>query len=128
MKISYKKWQLNSKLILAVIWLVYFLVRLFSNVLDWLDYGWLIFSIGHFCLYFYQKKYQYILLENGILMINGPWGKQFNLAEITQIKKFAGDYIIKTPHREVTISTHAITPKDLPKLDEVFQKINIERE
>jgi len=36
-----------------------------------------------------------LTIENGIINVNGPFGKKLNLTEIKRIKKFAGDYIRK---------------------------------
>ena len=97
MKIHYKKRQLNFNLIFGIIWFVYFFVQFyFDDKLHWIDYGWILISLTYFGIYFYQKKYKYVSIENGIITVNGPFGKKLNLTEIKRIKKFAGDYIIKT--------------------------------
>jgi hypothetical protein len=43
---------------------------------------------------FYQRQNKYLTIENGFKE-NSPFGKKINLTDIKQIKKFAGDYIIK---------------------------------
>ena len=109
MKIQYKKRQLNFNLIFGIIWLTYFFVKLiFDEELHWIDYGWTLISLTYFGTYFYQKKY--VSIENGILTVNGPFEKKLNLTEIKRIKKFAGDYIIKTDKKELTINTQIIEP------------------
>jgi hypothetical protein len=92
----------------------------------WMDYGYLVFGILYLILYFYQKKYQYLTLENGILKINGSFGKKINLTEIKRIKKFAGDYILKTDKKELTINTQIIDPKSLAELNAELEKLNVE--
>jgi hypothetical protein len=44
---------------------------------------------------FYQRQNKYLTIENGFIKENSPFGKKINLTDIKQIKKFAGDYIIK---------------------------------
>lgn len=126
MKIQVKKRQLNFNLIFGIIWLVFFAIKLLSVELHWIDYGWIFISLAYFGLYFYQKKYKSLTIENGIILVNGPFGKKINLAEIKQIKKFAGDYIIKTDKKEVTINTQIIDPKALTKLNAELEKLNVE--
>ena len=127
MKIGYKKRHLNINLILGIIWLVWFFVFDFNKEeMNWTDYGWLVISIAYLSIYFYQKKYKYVSIENGILTVNGPIGKKLNLTEIKRIKKFAGDYILKTDKKELTINTQIIDPNSLAELNAVFGKLNVE--
>jgi hypothetical protein len=67
-----------------------------------------------------------VSIENGILTVNGPFGKKLNLNEIKQIKKFAGDYIIKTEKKELTINTQIIDPNSLVELNAELEKLNVE--
>lgn len=127
MKIQYKKRQLNFNLIFGIIWLTYFLVKLiFDEELHWIDYGWILISLTYFGTYFYQKKFKYVSIENGILTVNGPLGKKLNLTEIKRIKKFTGDYIIKTDKKELTINTQIIDPNSLTELNTELEKLNVE--
>ena len=127
MKIGYKKRHLNVNLIFGLIWLVWFFVGVFGKEEpNWTDYGWLVISIAYLSIYFYQKKYKYVSIENGILSVNGPIGKKLNLTEIKRIKKFAGDYILKTDKSELTINTQIIDPKSLPELNTELEKLNVE--
>ena len=127
MKIGYKKRHLNINLILGIIWLVWFFIGVFGKEEpNWTDYGWLVISIAYLSIYFYQKKYKYVSIENGILSVNGPIGKKLNLTEIKLIKKFAGDYILKTDKKELTINTQIIDPNSLAELNAVLGKLNVE--
>lgn len=127
MKIHYKKRQLNFNLIFGIIWFVYFFVQFyFDDKLHWIDYGWILISLTYFGIYFYQKKYKYVSIENGIITVNGPFGKKLNLTEIKRIKKFAGDYIIKTDKKELTINTQIIEPNSLAELNAELEKLNVE--
>ena len=77
-------------------------------------------------LYFYQRNYKYLTIENGIINLNGPFGEKINLTEIKRIKKFAGDYIIKTDKKELTINTQIIDPSSLAELNAELEKLNVE--
>ena len=126
MKIAYKKKHLNVNLILGLVWSVWFFVGVFGKEEpNWTDYGWIFFSLMYLGLYFYQKNYKYLTIENGIIKINGPLGKKLNLTEIKRIKKFAGDYIIKTDKKELTINTQIIDPNSLAELNTELEKLNV---
>jgi hypothetical protein len=92
----------------------------------WIDYGFLVLGIFYLILYFYQKQYKYLRIENEIINVNGPFGKRLNLIEIKRIKKFAGDYILKTDKLELTINTQIIDPNSLAELNAEFEKMNVE--
>ena len=93
---------------------------------NWTDYGYLVFGILYLILYFYQRQYKYLTIENGIINVNGPFGKKLNLTEIKRIKKFTEDYILKTDKNELTINTQIIDPNSLAKLNTELEKLNVE--
>ena len=127
MKIEYKTKHLNVNLILGLVWLIWFFVGVFGKEEpNWTDYGWIVISILYLGLYFYQKNYKYLTIENGIINLNGPFGKKLNLSEIKWIKKFAGDYILKTDKNELTINTQIIDPNSLAELNTELEKLNVE--
>lgn len=127
MKIGYKKKHLNVNLIFGLVWLIMFFVGVFEKEEpNWTDYGWIIISLMYLGSYFYQKNYKYLTIENGIINVNGPFGKKLNLTEIKRIKKFAGDYILKTDKKELTINTQIIEPNSLSELNAELEKLNVE--
>ena len=127
MKIAFKQRHLNASLIFGLIWSVWFFVGVFGKEEpNWTDYGWIFISLMYLGIYFYQKNYKYLTIENGIINVNGPFGKKLNLTEIKRIKKFAGDYILKTDKSELTINTQIIDPKSLTELNTELEKLNVE--
>ena len=90
----------------------------------WISYFWMAFSVLCIINYYFQKTYQYPSIENGIIKINEPFGKKLKLYEIQKIKKIAGDYILKTDHKELTINTQFIEPKSLILLNSELEKLN----
>ncbi len=126
MKITYNKKQYNLNLFIGTIWLTFFALKLFfGNDFSWLDYGWLVIAFAYFGTYYYQRKYDYVTIENGVVNVNGPFGKKINLDEVKQIKKFAGDYILTSDKKELTINTQKIQPNLLAKLDAALEKLNV---
>ena len=127
MEIKYKKKHLNVNLIFGLVWLIWFFVGVFGKEKpNWTDYGWIVISLMYLGTYFYQKNYKYLTIENGIINVNGPFGKKLILTEIKRIKKFAGDYILKTDEKELTINTQIIDPNSLAELNAELEKLNVE--
>lgn len=93
-------------MILAIAWLIYGTVLImFNDDVNWFEYGWFVFSAIYFIMYLYQKKEKYLTIENGIIRQKWPFGKKMNLNEIKRIRYFAGDYILKSEKRKLTINT-----------------------
>jgi hypothetical protein len=127
MKIEYKKRHLKINLILGIIWLVLGLLSIiFDGENRWTDYGYLFISILYLTLYFYQRQNNYLTIERGVIKINGLFGKKLKLTEIQSIKKFAGDYILKTDKKEFTINTQMIDPNSLAELNTELEKLKVE--
>lgn len=127
MKIGYKKRQMNINLIFGLIWLVWFFIGILTkDKPKWSDYGWIVISAMYFINFFYQRQNKYLTIENGFIKMNTPFGKKINLNEIKQIKKFAGDYIIKTENTELVINTQVIEPDSIVMLESELKKLNFE--
>lgn len=126
MKIKYKKTTWIVNIIAALVWLFYFGIIVFEKEEpNWIDYGWIMISLIYFGLYFYQVKYDYITIENDTIRVHGPLGKKLNLKDIKRIRKFAGDYIIKSDQTEITINTKIIDSDALHKLNTELEKLNM---
>ena len=126
MRIEYKKRHLRINLILGIVWLIFGFLGIFTKENTyWTDYGYIVISILYLVLYFYQKQNKYLTIENGILKINGSFGKKINLNDVKQIRKFAGDYILKTGKKELTINTQIIDPNSLAELNAELEKLNV---
>jgi hypothetical protein len=127
MIINYRKKRLNNYLIFGILYLTLSLLLIFTKEnRSFTDYGFLIISILYLGTHFYEKKNQYLTIGNGLFSVNQPFGKKIKLNEIKQIKKFAGDYILKTNKTELTINTQIIDEKSLVELDSELKKLNIE--
>lgn len=127
MKIGYKKRHMNINLTFGLIWLVWFFIGiLIKNEPHWADYGWIVISALYLIGYYYQRQNKYLTIENGILKVNSPFGKKINLTEIKQIKRFAGDYILKTDKTDLSINRQIIDPNSLEELDTELNKLNVE--
>ncbi|HZW63096.1 MAG TPA: hypothetical protein VFF15_05555, partial [Flavobacteriaceae bacterium] len=107
---------------------IWFFLGMLKESPLWTDYGWLVISAMYFGVYFYQRKYSYFTLGNDTIQIHGLFGKKLPLHEIKRIKKFAGDYILKTEKKELKINTQLIVPHSLKELDDALKKLDVEWE
>lgn len=127
MKIRYKKKRLKFYLIMTIFWLIFGVINLFFNDLEkWTTYIWLGISLMYIVIYSFDYFNQYLTIQNGIIKENHLFGKKISLIEIKLIKKFAGDYILKTDNKELTINTQIIDPNSLVELNAELKKLNVE--
>ena len=116
MKIRYRKKIVNSNLILGVVWLVFGAVQaIFIEDSNPFNYAWFVLSGVYFALYF-----------NGVIKQNWPLGKEMNLKEIKQIKHFAGEYILKSETKKLTINIDLIDERSLEELKIELKKLNVD--
>lgn len=127
MKIAYNKKQLNYNLTLVLICSSFFFIKFFfEEELPVIDYGWIVISLIYFCIYIYQKKHKYIIIENGFLKIQGLFKKKIELNKIKRIKVFAGDYILGADGYSLTINTLIVDSNSLNILKKELEKLNVE--
>ena len=127
MRIKYKPKHLNVNLIFGLIWLVWFFIGVFGKEEpNWTDYGWIVISLMYLGMYFYQKNYNYLSIENGFIKQNWPFGKKMNLNEIKRIRHFAGEYILKSELNKMKINIQLINEESLLELKTELKKLDVE--
>lgn len=127
MNIRYKKKRLRINLIITILWGFLVVATLFfGSKRQWFDYIYYVMFIFYLTQYFYEYKNQYLTIKDGNISRNLLFQKKkMNLNEITQVKKFAGDYILKTKREELTIYTQVIDEDSLADLDAVLSQLDL---
>ena len=129
MKVKYKKKHLNTNLFIGIAWAIFGVSTLFFvDNTSWTRYGYVVVSILYLGQYFYEYQNQYLTIQNGTIRKNSWFGKKMELNKITWIKKFAGDYILKTEKQELTINTKIVDEKSLPELNRILRELNLSPE
>lgn len=128
MKIRFKKKRLYTNLIIGLIWTVLAIITiLVNNKIRSIHHLYLIIGILYLLNYLFELTNQYLTIENGIIQKSGlfGFGKKVNLNEIIWIKKFAGDYILKTANTKLIINTQCMEEKSLDKLNSILTNLNV---
>ncbi|MDG1778817.1 MAG: hypothetical protein P8H23_05670 [Flavobacteriaceae bacterium] len=118
-------------LILGIVWIILGTLSIVTDdKIRWTDYGYLVIGILYVGHYLYDLKNQYLTIENGTIRKNGLYGywKKINLNEINWIKKFAGDYTLKTEKKELKINTELIDENSLTELNKILAELNLPSE
>lgn len=128
MKIRFKKKILHRNLIIGIVWtgLGVFSV-LVNDILRWSDYGYLLVGFLYIGHYLYDVTNQYLTIENGTIRKNilYGFGKKISLDEINAIKKFAGEYTLKTERNKLKINTDVIDNVSLTALNKILEELNV---
>jgi len=128
MKIRFKKKRLYLSAMLGIFWTGLGVFNVIEDEnLRWMDYVYLIVGILYIGHYVFDFMNQYLTIESGTIRKNPLYGfgKKINLNEINLIKKFAGDYTIKTETQKLKINTELIEENSLAELNEILRKLNL---
>lgn len=124
MKILYSKKKRKYDLFQGIFWILLFIVGvLFSDRKNIFFYLNLIMGLIH--IYLYLKVKYYLSIENNEIKQNYIFGKKINLSEIISIKHFAGEYILRTDTRKMTINISWVDESSLIDLKGELKKLNV---
>jgi predicted membrane protein len=125
MIIRYKKKRTRFLLIMIVLWFVLLIANLLFNEFNkWSQSIGIILPLLFITTYAYQYLNQYLTIENELIYLNSPFSKKMELKEIKNIKKFAGEYILKSDEKELRIDTTLIDQESLTYLNEKLKSLN----
>ena len=125
MKILYSKKQRKYHFFYALFWLLLGITGLFfsERKLSLIYLLHIFLSISYF--YKYLKGTNYLIIEKGVLKQNYIFGKKMNLAKIKTIKHFAGEYILRTYKRKMTINISCVDQSSLLDLTTELKKLDV---
>lgn len=112
---------------MGVLWLLLGIGQVWlGDKLNWIDYGWFAVSGVYLVTFLYMWHYRYLTLEEGVLRINGPFGKSVRLSEVMHIRKFAGDYILHHGGGKFKINGEVLDPLGREQLEEALRGLEAE--
>lgn len=83
-------------------------------------------GITYIVIGIYRLKGNYIIVKDGYL--KKDFGGKIFLKDVTEIKRFAGDYIFKTTHTQITIDSNAVDKKSIAELEEFVTTFKIKKQ
>ena len=125
MKILYSKKQRKYHFFYALFWLLLGITGLFfsERKLSLIYLLHIFLSISYF--YKYLKGTNYLIIEKGVLKQNYIFGKKMDLSDIKSIKHFAGEYILRTYKRKMTINISWVDQSSLLDLKDELKKLDV---
>ena len=124
MKILYSKKRRKYDLYYTIFCLLIGILSLFFSETNHM-FLYLYMPLGLISLYRYIKVKYYLIIEKGVLKQNYIFGKKIDLSEIKSIKHFAGEYILRTDKRKLTINISWVDQSSLLNLITELKKLDV---
>lgn len=122
-KINYNKKILGQHLKLAAVWFLIAIASTFFKAdIKAITAGFYLASLAYVSIYFYQKHFGYAVIKNGELTVMLLIKKKIVLADVIQIKDFAGDIILISKEKEVKVAKELLTEEGLAVLKSELKK------
>ncbi|GGW70005.1 hypothetical protein DFQ11_10641 [Winogradskyella epiphytica] len=134
-KIRYSKERLRSNYRLGIFFVLIGIVLILLSLImgDWknmslksVGVGQILAGIPMFILYYFEKKKQYLTIDDGVIVKNTLIPKRIKLSEINSIREFAGDLKLITNKSEFVIDTQIIESDSLIDLKNELKKHHLE--
>ena len=125
MKIKYVEKSLKFNLVYGLFMIVIGIFAVANDSNSFFNYPWLIIGALQIGTYFYNKKFQYLTIENNRLTKHSIFPKVIELNEIRKVRKFVNSYKIETDKTTLRISKNIIEKESLYKLNQVFENLNL---
>ena len=124
----YKKKRQYRNLLIGILWVAFafsgFIYKE-NYSMKILDYAWLVLGLLHFGLYFFEHHFPYVTIQDNVISRYSPFAKRMNINDITEIKKYPTNYILKTKTKELKINPEYINDNDLANLNTVLDGIQL---
>ena len=126
MKIKYEEGRLKSNLVYGSFMIIIGIFAVFNNSSSLFNYAWIAIGLLQAGTYFYDKRYQYLTIENNYLTKHFPIPQTIHLSEIQKVRKFKNSYRVETDRKKMTISKNLIEENSLDKLDQFFKTLDLQ--
>lgn len=111
MKVPVRKKRKYLNLGLGLAWLLLFSSKLFVDEnLKGLDYFWLLLAFIYLAMYAKDVKRPYLQIEGSLLTVDAWPAKKMDLQELVSVRKFAGDYTLRTASGKLQVSGQMMDP------------------
>lgn len=117
---------MRFNLIFGIVWMLLFINKSSAfNQLKWFDLFWMLISILYFGMFIYQKRYDYFVVENNMIRLNGPLGKKIHVNHITKVNYFAGEYVVHYLNKKAKISIASLDEDTKKQLKDFIDHLHI---
>lgn len=125
MEVAYNKKKSHISLILGVTWIVIGITSIIGDSGNNFLSGFLFIGIAYLAIYFIQRNVPYVLITDEFIQVCNFTKRKIYLKDITEIKYFAGDYVIKSASKELSIDSNFVEKESLPSLKNAIEELKV---
>ena len=125
MKINYIKNRYNYNLAFGLLMIILGLFTIYDNMRSFYHYLWILLGALQLGTAFYERKNQYLTIENNKLTKHSIFPKTMEMNDIRKIRKFVNSYKIETSEKTLKINKNIIEPESLYRLDDYFKSLKL---
>lgn len=124
MKIKYTKSRIKNNLGYGILMIGIGIFAVFNDSSSF-HYLWLILGGLQTGTTLYEKKNQYLTIDNNRLTKHSIIPKTIVISDIIKVRKFVNSYKIETPERTIEIDKNIIEIESLFQLDNYFNNLKL---
>lgn len=124
-KICYPKSRLQNQLGYGLIMIGVGVFAVYINSNSIFSYLWILIGILQMGTSVYQKRHQYLTIENGKLIKHSLFPKSIAFSEIKRVRKCVNSYKIETDSKSMRIEKNFIEKESLYRLNHILDNLNL---
>ena len=126
MKIRYSKNRIFLNGALGASFAIFGALKAFEGTAEFIHYVQLILGILMVFSFFYERKFQYLVIENGLLTKNSLLRKTIEIDRINRIQSFPGRIKIATSEKNLSINISVIDKESINDLYRILGSLDLE--
>ncbi len=123
MKVKYPKSRIQNNFIYGLLMIGVGLFAVYINRTSIFSYLWVFIGLLQLCTALYQKKYQYLTIEENRLVKHSLIPKTIEISQIKRIRKYVNSYRIETCSTSILIEKNFVEEESLQELNQFLETL-----
>lgn len=85
--------------------------------------GFLVIGVVYLGIHFYNFKRQYADISEDRISLNAIPARTIYFKDITEVRKFAGDFIVRAGKKEIVMSSEAMEANSVTEMEALFERL-----
>lgn len=124
-KINYPKSRIKNNFGYGIVMIAVGFFAVYINSTSVFSYLWILMGALQLGTSMYQKKHQYLTIDENKLIKHSLIPKTIELSEIKKVRKFVNSYKIETSDRTLRIEKNLIENDSLYRLNKILDNLNL---
>jgi len=125
MTISYSEKHIKFTMVYGILMILIGLLAIYEDGSSIYSYLWLVLGLLQTGTTLYQKKYQYLTIDNTRITRHSLKSKSIQISDIKKVRRFRNSYKIETLESTLNINKNLIETESLYKLDDFFKELKL---